>query len=104
MMVLGSVGSTATRGSSSVFSWFTSEDDWPNPEMSQPANGLLPSAGGPGVPDAWLTAAVTYGPAAAGSAIGTVTNTPAAKTTPRHMRPLMTPPFPRAHPSMRGDD
>src|SRR5512133_888772 len=63
-----SVGFTATHGSSSLFSQLISPGSR-NPEMSQEAKGLSPLAGGLGVPDAWCTTVVAYGPAEA-TAIG----------------------------------
>src|SRR5437773_12030380 len=71
MMLEGSMGFTATHGSNSLFSQLISPGNR-NPEMSQEAKGLFPLAGGLGVPDAWLTTVVAYGPAeatAAGSRI-----------------------------------
>src|SRR5438876_12138031 len=53
--------------------------------MSHEAKGLSPLAGGLGVPEAWYTAVVSYGPAAAGSASGTVIRRAAATTTARGM-------------------
>src|SRR6266511_470752 len=66
MMLEESVGFTATHGSSSVFTKLVSPGI-KNPEMSHEAKGLSPLAGGLGVPDAWCTTVVTYGPAAAGA-------------------------------------
>src|SRR5436309_4698747 len=89
MMFAEFVGFTATNGSSSVFTEFVSPGIR-NPEMSHDAKGLSPLAGGLGVPDAWCTAVVAYGPAeavASGRRITTKT-TAAARTTPFHMRHL----------------
>src|SRR4051812_27284769 len=65
MMFEESVGFTATHGSSSLFTQLISPGN-KYPETSHEANGLLPFAGGLGVPDAWWTTAV-MGPAAAGA-------------------------------------
>src|SRR6266478_4793279 len=67
MMLEGSVGFTATHGSSSLFSQLISPGNR-NPEMSQEAKGLSPLAGGLGVPEAWCTIVVVYGPAEATAA------------------------------------
>jgi hypothetical protein len=64
MMFMEFVGFTATNGSSSVFTKFVSPGI-KNPEMSHDAKGLSPLAGGLGVPEAWCTAVVAYGPAEA---------------------------------------
>src|SRR5437773_11350663 len=53
--------------------------------MSHAAKGLSPLAGGLGVPEAWYTAVVVYGPAEAGTAMGTTTSTAAAANTSRGM-------------------
>jgi hypothetical protein len=64
MMLEESVGFTATHGSSSLFTQLISPGN-KNPEMSQDAKGLSPFAGGLGIPDAWCTTVVAYGPAEA---------------------------------------
>src|SRR6266508_2208314 len=66
MMLEESVGFTATHGSSSVFTKLVSPGI-KNPEMSHEAKGLSPLAGGLGVPEAWCTDVLTYGPADAGA-------------------------------------
>src|SRR5437773_1476445 len=53
--------------------------------MSHAAKGLSPLAGGLGVPEAWYTAVVVYGPAEAGTAMGATTSTAAAAKTSRGM-------------------
>src|SRR6266496_2560517 len=87
MMLEESVGFTATHGSSSVFTKLVSPGI-KNPEMSHEAKGLSPLAGGLGVPDAWCTAVVSYGPAdAAASGRRIISNE--ATTATRGMRFLI---------------
>src|SRR5438132_459728 len=59
--------------------------------MSHEAKGLSPLAGGLGVPDAWYTAVVWYGPADA-AASGRRSSSSEATAASRRMRFLMAPP------------
>jgi len=99
-MLLGSVGLTATLGPTSVFTKLISEGEVYIPEMSQSPNGLSPFAGGLGVPDAWYTVVVVYGPADAGSARADAISANVAATAARDRCRLIFPPPRQCAPMM----